>query len=113
MVHGAHEMHVEDEWHAASFAKAAIGKADTISLHILSGCGLMGVGGHDRSPKVDEKFSTLSPRPMLRLLEQRAVLARRRPPVGRRHIVDSGAEFSCGVPAPAGVVEHAPSQSDL
>jgi hypothetical protein len=40
------------------------------------------------------------------------MLMPRRPPVGRR-IVDGGAEFSCGVPAPAGVVEHAGSQRDL
>jgi len=48
MVHGAHEMHVEYEWFAACFAKAAIGKADAIRLDILSGRGLVGVGDHGR-----------------------------------------------------------------
>jgi hypothetical protein len=52
MVHGAHEMHVEDEWHVACFAKATIGKAGAISLDILSWRGLVRVGGHDRSPNV-------------------------------------------------------------
>src|SRR4029077_14429834 len=55
----------------------------------------------------------VSSRAMRRLFEQRAVLAGRRPPVGRRYIVDGGAELSCGVPAPAGVVEHVASQRDL
>jgi hypothetical protein len=35
MVHGAHEMHVEDEWHVACFAKTAIGKAGAISLGVV------------------------------------------------------------------------------
>jgi hypothetical protein len=35
-------MHVEDEWHAAGVAIAAIGKADAVGLDILSGRGLVG-----------------------------------------------------------------------
>jgi hypothetical protein len=45
--------------------------------------------------------------------EQPTVLVRRRPPAGRRRIVDGGAELGCGVPALAGVVEHPAGEPDL
>jgi hypothetical protein len=62
MVHGAHEMHVEDEWDAACFAKAAIGKADAIGPDILSGRGLVEVGDHDRCPNASSGgFSAVDP----------------------------------------------------
>jgi hypothetical protein len=62
MIHGAHEMHVEHEWFAACFAKAAIGKADAIRLDILSGCGLVGVGDHGRCPNASRGgFAAVDP----------------------------------------------------
>src|SRR6266852_3816581 len=47
MVHGAGEMHVEDERHARGLAETAIGEADALGLDELRGCGLMGVSRHD------------------------------------------------------------------
>src|ERR1700722_13443161 len=62
MVHGAHEMHVEDEWYAACCAKASIGKSDAIRLDILSGRSPVGVGDHDRCPNVLRGgFATVDP----------------------------------------------------
>jgi hypothetical protein len=46
MVHGAHEMHVEDEWEAARLAEAAVGEADAIGLDELRRRGLVTVLGH-------------------------------------------------------------------
>src|SRR6266403_5879422 len=43
MVHGAGEVLVEDEWHAAGLAKAAIGKADAVRFDELRRRGLVGV----------------------------------------------------------------------
>src|SRR5713101_7670020 len=43
MVHGAGEMHVEDERHARSAAETAIGETDALGLDELRGCGLMSV----------------------------------------------------------------------
>ena len=48
MVHGAHEMHVEDQWRAARLAEAAIGKADAVSLDKLRRRGLVSVIVHGR-----------------------------------------------------------------
>ena len=53
MVHRAGIVLVEDERHAARFAKAAIGEADAVSLDILGRRGLVRVIGHDASPLID------------------------------------------------------------
>src|SRR5882757_8878097 len=52
MVHRAGEVLVEDERHAAGFAKAAIGKADAVSFDMLGWRGLVRMAGHGRSPNV-------------------------------------------------------------
>src|SRR6266478_103655 len=46
MVHGAGEMHVEDERHARGLTETAIGEADALGLDELRGCALMGVSRH-------------------------------------------------------------------
>jgi hypothetical protein len=46
MVHGAGEVLIEDERHAAGFAESAIGEAGSICLYELCRRGLMGVLGH-------------------------------------------------------------------
>ena len=46
------KMLVENERHAAVIAETAVGETDSIGLDELCRRGLMGVGGHDRSPNV-------------------------------------------------------------
>jgi hypothetical protein len=46
MVHGAGKVLVEDERHAGRIAKAAVGKADTVSFDELRLRGLVIVLGH-------------------------------------------------------------------
>jgi hypothetical protein len=52
VIHSPGVMRAEDERHAAAIAETAIGEADSIGLDELRRRGLMGVGGHDRSPNV-------------------------------------------------------------
>jgi hypothetical protein len=46
MVHGAGEMHVEDERHPTRLAEAAIGEADAVGFDELRRRGLVSVLGH-------------------------------------------------------------------
>jgi hypothetical protein len=46
MIHRAHEVHVEDEWHGAGLAEAAIGEANAAGFDELPRRGLMHVAGH-------------------------------------------------------------------
>jgi hypothetical protein len=46
VIHGAEEVLVEDDRHAAGLAKAAIGEADAIGLDELRRRGLVGICGH-------------------------------------------------------------------
>jgi hypothetical protein len=46
MVHGAGEMLIEDERHAAGFAESAMCEADSVGLYELCRPGLVGVLGH-------------------------------------------------------------------
>ena len=51
MVHGAAEMDIHDDRHAAGFAEAAIGKADSVGLDELGRDRVMRVGGHGEIPR--------------------------------------------------------------
>src|SRR3989442_12521837 len=55
MLHGAGEMHVEDERHARGLAETAIGETDALGFDELRGCGLMGMSRH--RPSAIEKKS--------------------------------------------------------
>src|SRR5262249_31111697 len=46
MVHGGHEIHVEDQRHAAFFAEPAIGEADAVGLDELRRHGPVGICPH-------------------------------------------------------------------
>ena len=57
MVHGAAEMDVHDDRHAARLAEAAIGEADAVGLDELGRGGVVGVGGHGETPLVALRIS--------------------------------------------------------
>ena len=57
VIHSSAEMMVENERHAAVIAETAVGETDSIGLDELCRRGLMGVGGHDRSPNVGTQKS--------------------------------------------------------
>jgi hypothetical protein len=57
VIHSPGVMRAEDERHAAVIAETAIGETDSIGLDELRRRGLMGEGGHDRSPNVGTQKS--------------------------------------------------------
>ena len=56
MIHRSIEVHVENKWHAASFAEAAIGKTYAVSFDKLCRRGLMGIGVVSNSWSTIETF---------------------------------------------------------
>src|SRR6267143_4734966 len=92
MVHGAAEMHVEDERHARGLAETAIGETDALGLDELRGCGLMGMSRH--GPSAIEKKSGVR-QEEIRVLKVRCV-AVERPLMALRRQQSAGQRVALG-----------------